>query len=64
MPDILKLKTEHYNFEIEITDRISHNKIISLDNLPSNLQILRCVSNKIHFLNNLPLKLKYLYCCI
>lgn len=29
MPDILKLKTEHYNFEIQVSDRILHNKIIS-----------------------------------
>lgn len=29
MPDILKLKTEHYNFEIQITDRLFNNKIIS-----------------------------------
>jgi hypothetical protein len=29
MPDILKLKTEHYNFEIEITDNKLYNKIIS-----------------------------------
>lgn len=29
MPDILKLKTEHYNFEIQVSDRLLHNKIIS-----------------------------------
>ena len=29
MPDILKIKTEHYNFEIEVTNNILHNKIIS-----------------------------------
>ena len=27
MPDILKLKTEHYNFEIEVTNNILHNWI-------------------------------------
>lgn len=29
MSDILKLKTEHYNFEIQVSDNILHNKIIS-----------------------------------